>query len=79
MSPLRKYVFNPAEVLDFSSLELADDMSYEEHPLRILARETKELRKRVIPYVKVLWSNHEEREATWEPEAEMLDSYLFLF
>ncbi len=76
---LRKYVFDPAQVLDFSSLESTDDMSYEERPLQILACETKELRNRVIPYVKVLWSNHEEHEATWEREAEMLDSYLFLF
>ncbi len=63
----------------FTSLELGNDLSYEEHPVRILTRETKELRNRVIPYMKILWSNHEEREATWEPEAEMMVSYPFLF
>ncbi len=46
--------------------------------MRILPREGKELRNRAILYVKVLWSDHE-REATWEPEAVMLDSIPYLF
>ncbi len=33
----------------------------------------------VIPYVKILWRNHEEREATWVPEAEMMVSHPFMF
>nr|CAD1830256.1 unnamed protein product [Ananas comosus var. bracteatus] len=65
---LRRYVFDPSHVIDFTPLEIGEDLRYEERPLRILARATKELRNRVIPYVKVQWSNHEEREATWEPE-----------
>nr|CAD1837511.1 unnamed protein product [Ananas comosus var. bracteatus] len=53
--------------------------SYEEGPVRILARESRELRNRVIPFVKVQWSNHEEREATLEPETVMKESYPYLF
>nr|CAD1820340.1 unnamed protein product [Ananas comosus var. bracteatus] len=60
-------------------VEIGEDLRYEERPVRILARETKELRNRVIPYVKVQWSNHEERETTWEPETVMRESYPDLF
>nr|CAD1827978.1 unnamed protein product [Ananas comosus var. bracteatus] len=75
VSALRRYVFDPSHVIDFTPLEIGEDLRYEERPVRILARETKELRNRVIPYVKVQWSNHEEREATWEPKTVMRESY----
>ncbi len=61
---LRKYVFDPSHVVDFASLELQEDLSFEEHPVQILAREVKKLRNCEIPYVKVFWSNHEERECS---------------
>nr|CAD1842491.1 unnamed protein product [Ananas comosus var. bracteatus] len=79
VSALRRYIFDPSHVIDFTPLEIGEDLNYEERQLRILARETKELRNRVIPYVKVQWSNHEEREATWEPETVMRESYSYLF
>ncbi len=79
VSVLRKYVFDPSHVLDFTSLELDEDLRYQEWPVRILAQEAKDLRNRVIPYVKVLWSQQEEREATWEPENEMRSAYPQLF
>ncbi|KAL3515161.1 hypothetical protein ACH5RR_022063 [Cinchona calisaya] len=37
------------------------------------------VRNKVIPYVKVLWSNHSEREATWELESLMRSKYPALF
>nr|CAD1833647.1 unnamed protein product [Ananas comosus var. bracteatus] len=39
----------------------------------------KRLRNREIPYVKILWSNHDEREATWELESAMQEHYPYLF
>ncbi len=75
----RRYVFDPVHVNDFTSLELSDNMSYEGRRMRILARETKELCDLVIPYVKIEWSHHEEREATWEPEDEMRIFHPYLF
>nr|CAD1831232.1 unnamed protein product [Ananas comosus var. bracteatus] len=76
---LRRYVFDHSHVIDFTPLELGEDLRYEERPVRILVRETKELRNRVIPYVKVQWSNHKEREATWELKTVMRESYPYLF
>nr|CAD1836460.1 unnamed protein product [Ananas comosus var. bracteatus] len=79
VSALRKYIFDPAHVLDVTPVELRKDLSFEERPVRILAREVKRLRNRDIPYVKVLWSNHDEREATWELESALQELYPHLF
>nr|CAD1842520.1 unnamed protein product [Ananas comosus var. bracteatus] len=54
-------------------------MSYEEFPVAILAREVQKLRNREIPNVKVLWSNHDDREATWELEDVMKEHHPRLF
>jgi hypothetical protein len=43
-----------------------ETLEYVEYPVKILDRVFKETRRTTIPYCKVLWSNHEEREATWE-------------
>nr|CAD1831713.1 unnamed protein product [Ananas comosus var. bracteatus] len=79
VSTLRKYVFDPTHILESTPVDLQEDLSFEEHPVRILAREVKRLRNREIPYVKILWSNHEEREATWELESAMQERYPYLF
>jgi hypothetical protein len=36
------------------------------------------MRRTTVPFCKVLWSNHTEREATWEKEAD-LKEYPHLF
>ncbi len=41
--------------------------------------EGEKLRNRSIPYVKVLWTNHGKREATWELESTMRERYPHLF
>ncbi len=64
ISALRRYIFDPSHVIDFTPLGTSEDLGYRELPLRILAREVRELCNRAIPYMKVLWSNHDEREAT---------------
>nr|CAD1833852.1 unnamed protein product [Ananas comosus var. bracteatus] len=63
VSVLRKYIHDPAHVLDATLLELREDLSFEEQPVKILAHEVKKLRNRDIPYVKILWSNNGEQEA----------------
>ncbi|KAA0032712.1 ty3-gypsy retrotransposon protein [Cucumis melo var. makuwa] len=71
VSMLRKYVVDPTHVVDFEPLQLSGNLSYEEQPIKILAREVKRLRNRGIALVKVLWRNHEVEEATWEREEDM--------
>ena len=52
-------------------IELRSDLTYEEEPVEILAREVKELRNKRIPLVKVLWKDHKTEEAMWESEETM--------
>jgi hypothetical protein len=63
----------PMELLD-----LQDTVGYAEHP-EILDRAVKETRRTTIPFCKVLWSNHTEREATREKEADLRKEYPHLF
>jgi hypothetical protein len=44
-----------------------------------LDRAVKETRRTTIPFCKVLWSNHTEREATWEKEADLRKEHPHLF
>ena len=50
----------------YEPLLLREDLTYEEQPVRIVDKMEQQLRRRTIQYVKVQWSNHSEREATWE-------------
>ena len=54
-------------------------MTYNEEPVKVLARETKELRNKKVNLVKVLWKKHGIEEATWEPEETMRKQYPNLF
>ncbi|GJZ64423.1 zinc finger, CCHC-type, retrotransposon gag domain protein [Tanacetum coccineum] len=55
------------------------DMSLSEEPESILDRQERVMRNKVIPFVKILWKNHPEREATWETEESMRASYPHFF
>ena len=61
------------------TIELRLDLTCEEEPVDILAREVKELWNKNIPLVKVLWRNHKTEEATWESEEKMRQQFLQLF
>ncbi|TYK05492.1 pol protein [Cucumis melo var. makuwa] len=71
VSMLRKYVAYSTRVVDFESLHINENLSYEEQPVEIFAREVKMLRNRGISLVKVLWPNHGAKESTWEREDDM--------
>ena len=52
-------------------MQLKENLTYEETPMRIIDRKEQVLRSKVIPLVKVLWKNHEREAATWEPEVQI--------
>ncbi|GKV13749.1 hypothetical protein SLEP1_g24732 [Rubroshorea leprosula] len=79
VSMLRKYVPDLSHVIEHVPIQLREDLSYEEQPIRIVDRKEQVLRRRVIPYVKIQWSNHTEREATWELEEDARKKYPQLF
>ncbi|XP_077223986.1 uncharacterized protein LOC143858257 [Tasmannia lanceolata] len=79
VSMLRKYVADPNHVIELEPLNLREDLSFEEQPVRIVDCKDQVLRRRTIPYVKVQQRNHSKREATWELEEKMRSKYSFLF
>ncbi|XP_062100853.1 uncharacterized protein LOC133806780 [Humulus lupulus] len=79
VSILRKYTPDPSHIIEYEAIPLQEDVTYEEQPIRIMARELKVLRNRELPVLKVLWWNHREDEATWELELEMFEKYPHLF
>jgi hypothetical protein len=68
-----------AKQVPMELLDLQDTLEYAEYLEKILDREVKETRRTTIPFCKVLWSNHTEREATWEKEADLRKEYPHLF
>jgi hypothetical protein len=68
VSQLRKCVRFPTEVLPEPELEVELDLSYQEHPVRILDQKERSTQARSIRMYKIQWSHHSEEEATWETE-----------
>ena len=53
VSMLRRYISGPSHVLIRPMIEIEKNLSYEERPIKILDRQEKKLRNKVIPLVKV--------------------------
>ena len=64
VSRLKKYSPDPQHILATEEIELQEDLSFKEEPVKILDRKKKKLRTKIVPLVKVLWQYHDVREAT---------------
>ena len=51
---------------EIEGLPLQPNLSYVEHPIKILDEKERVTRNRVIKFYKVQWQNYSEDEATWE-------------
>ena len=79
VSMLRKYLKDLEQKMDAEPLIIQQDLTMECHPVRILDFSDRVMWNRIIKYVKILWTNQSEREATWELEAQMREKYPELF
>jgi hypothetical protein len=68
VSQLRKCVCLPMEVLPEPELEIEPNLSYQEHPVKVLDQKERSTRARSIRMYKVQWSHHSVEETTWETE-----------
>ncbi|WVZ89202.1 hypothetical protein U9M48_035634 [Paspalum notatum var. saurae] len=75
VSQLKKCLRVPEEVVDTSQIQIEPDLTYEEHPIKILDQKQRSTRRRTINFYKVQWSNHSEEEATWEQEEFLQTKY----
>nr|GFA30093.1 hypothetical protein [Tanacetum cinerariifolium] len=79
VSLLKGYKYYPLHVISYPLDQICVDLSYVEEPEAILDRQDRVMRKKTIPFVKILWRNHPEREATWETEESIRNSYPHFF
>ncbi|XP_074290970.1 uncharacterized protein LOC141617702 [Silene latifolia] len=79
VSQLPKYVTDPSYVLELEHIELDDALTYVEPPKEILDRKVRKTRNGETVLLKVLWSNHNFEEVTWEAEEAMRECYPHLF
>jgi hypothetical protein len=71
VSQLKKCLRVPKEQIPMEDLDAMEDLSYQEHPVRILETSERVMRNKTIKMCKVQWSHHTEEEATWEREEEL--------
>ena len=79
VSQLRKYVHDPSHIIQMDDMQVRDNLTVEEAPVRIADREVKQLRDKKITLVKVIWGEPVGDSMTWELKSRMKESYLGLF
>ena len=65
--------------IDHRAVEINNDLTYREVPIRILEEAYRTTRTRSIKFLKIQWSNHTEEEATWEREDYIMTEFPDLF
>jgi len=68
VSQLKKCVRVPTEIVEQEELSVEPDLSYSEHPIRILDQKERRTRRQSVKMFKIQWNHHTEEEATWETE-----------
>jgi hypothetical protein len=66
MSQFKKCLKTPVDIVLPKVTPLEADMSYPEHPIKVLDQKDHITRCKTIKFFKIQWSNHTEEEATWE-------------
>ena len=68
ISQLKKCVRVTEEIVEQQDLEVEPDLSYVEHPMKILDTKERSTRRAKVKMYKIQWNNHTEEEATWATE-----------
>jgi hypothetical protein len=66
VSQLKKCLKAPVDVVLLEVAPLEADLTYPEHPIKILDQKSRVTRHKTIKFYKIQWSNHTKEEATWE-------------
>jgi hypothetical protein len=66
VSQLKKCLKAPMDVILPEVAPLETDLTYLEHPIKILDQKSRVTRRKTIKFYKIQWSNHTVEEATWE-------------
>ncbi|WVZ84369.1 hypothetical protein U9M48_031408 [Paspalum notatum var. saurae] len=75
VSQLKKCLRVPEEQAPLEGLDVQEDLTYTEHPVKILETSERVTRNRRVKMCRVQWKHHTEDEATWEREEELRATY----
>ncbi|KAK3121583.1 hypothetical protein QOZ80_8BG0656720 [Eleusine coracana subsp. coracana] len=79
VSQLKKCLSVPKEQLPIDEVDLREDLTYTEQPVKIIEVVERVTQTKVIRMCKVLWNHHTEEEATSEHEEELKAEFPHLF
>jgi len=68
VSQLRMCLKVPEQRIEPRGIKLKVDLEYKEQPVGIVDNKERVTRNRVVKTYKVVWSHHDDRDATWEIE-----------
>jgi hypothetical protein len=68
VSQLKKCLKAPVDIVLPEVTPLEADLSYPEHPIKMLNQKDRVTRRKTIKFFKIQWSNHSKEEATWESD-----------
>jgi hypothetical protein len=68
VSQLKKCLKAHVDVVLLEVTPLKADLTYPEHPIKILDNKDHVTRRKTVRFFKIQWSNHSEAEATWESD-----------
>jgi hypothetical protein len=69
LSQLKKCIKIPTKVINFQTIKIESDLSYTEHPIKILDTKERSTRRETVRMFKIQWNNHTKEEATLETES----------
>jgi hypothetical protein len=69
VSRLKKCLRIPEEKVEVKDLKIGSDLVYQEQPVEILDTKDQITRNSTVKMYKILWSHHDEHDATWETDA----------
>jgi hypothetical protein len=68
VSQLKKCLQVPDRTIEVMDVTLEPDLTYLEHPIRVLDQKDRITRRRVLKFYKIQWNQHTENEVTWETQ-----------
>jgi hypothetical protein len=68
VSQLKKCLQVPDRTIEVTDVALEPDLTYLEHPIRVLDQKDMITRRKTLKVYKIQWNQHTEDEATWETQ-----------
>jgi hypothetical protein len=68
VSQLKKCLRIPDRTIEVTDVALEPDLTYSEHPIRVLDQKDMITRRKTLKFYKIQWNQHSEDEVTWETQ-----------